>query len=107
MDPSNEDDDEVTALVSFKYKKGRRAWCEPAFFGFGEACLLGWIGPGRTARQVLVSEGPVELAFDNSLQIGRASVAVVDVIGVLPHVDHQQRVEAAVSQRVAIMGLFD
>ena len=32
---------------------------------------------------------------------------MIEIIGVLPHVEHQQRVEVAVSQRVGVVGFLD
>ncbi|KEO90862.1 hypothetical protein EH31_07440 [Erythrobacter longus] len=65
------------------------------------------INPGAAAREVLARKGPVELAVDNRVKIRRARIAVVDVIGVLPHIDGQKWVEAAVCQSVTIVGFFD
>jgi hypothetical protein len=71
----------------------------------GEA--QGRVLPGRPAGEVLGREIPVEALLDHGLEIGRPLVLVVEVVGVLPHVDRQQRIEILVRQRVAVMGLLD
>ena len=51
--------------------------------------------PRRSPRQVLGGEIPVEVLVDHRLEVIGPQVLVVEVIGVLPHVDRQQRVDAA------------
>lgn len=67
----------------------------------------GRIGPGGAAGQVLGGEIPVEQIVDHRLEVIGPQVLAVEVVGVLPEVDHQQGVEPTVGESVAVMGLLD
>src|SRR5690606_23853617 len=50
---------------------------------------------------------PVDQVVDEGLEILRTGVAVVDVVGVLPHVDAEDRLGARNERRLAVRGLRD
>jgi len=72
---------------------------------------LGRVLPHRAPREVLGGEVPVEVLVDHRLEVVGPLVLVIEVVGVLPHVDRQQRNEVAVRprvrQRVAVVGFLD
>src|SRR5688572_25762290 len=63
--------------------------------------------PGLRRRQVACGELPVEQLAEQRLEVSRPLVLVVEVVGVLPQVDRQQRPFVADRQRIAVVGLLD
>src|SRR6478609_7394700 len=60
-----------------------------------------------TSAHVRRHELPVHQVLDEGLDVVRASVAIVDVVGVLPHVDREKGLGAVLHRQVGVGGLHD
>src|SRR5690606_25307475 len=87
------------------FNRGNPKWTA----GAARAATKPVLAPSETSRrlEVLARELPVQALPDDGFQEVRTPVLVVEVIGVLPHVDRQEALLAVRHRRIRIRGRLD